>query len=456
MKPRRLIGMVIALAALLAAPASASALGLSGLVAEPPVDKDAGAHADFHIHLDLTSASDDIHDIRISLPPGQIGNPLATPQCTLAQFNGSGSCPANTQVGTVVTQVTALGLLPLAVNGKLFNLVPNPGEPARFGVFLSPTGGLLPLGDIRLQSSVELRPDFGLDTVIDSIPNTASGLPLDINSMDITLFGGTPHPAFARNPTSCDQATTNFLAHSYAAPSTPVTGSASYTPTNCGALDFSPSFSAVVSGVPSGAPTNVITSIDQDADEAGLLKAVVQVPSDFNPNAALLGAPCDQTSFEAGNCPPGTVVGSAIASSPLLSAPLTGPVELVAHGTFPDIGLDLRGQLHLLLKGSLDISKTTTFDGLPDIPIAHFQLTFTQPPGLLGTTRDICVGAPPLFHADFTGYNGATTSVDAPATVQGPCGASASVAKKKCKKHKKKNRAAEAKKKRCKKHKKKR
>src|SRR5262249_62188658 len=64
-----------------------------------------------------------------------------------------------------------------------------------------------------------------------------------------------------------------------------------------------------------------------------------------------------------------------------------------------------------------------TFSGLPDIPISRFQLTFTNPPGLLETSRDICVPPAPSFHADFTGYNGKSASVDSPATVDG-CGAS--------------------------------
>ena len=144
--------------------------------------------------------------------------------------------------------------------------------------------------------------------------------------------------------------------------------------------------------------------------------------------------------FEAGNCSPSTVVGSAVAASPLLSQPLSGPVELVdAGGSLPNLGLDLQGQLHLLLQGTIDITKVVTFDGLPDIPIAHFALTFGSSPGFLGTSRDLCTPPPPVFHADFTGYNGATTSVDAPATIEGPCGPSAPVTKKKCKKHKKKH-----------------
>ena len=88
------------------------------------------------------------------------------------------------------------------------------------------------------------------------------------------------------------------------------------------------------------------------------------------------------------------------------------------------------------------------FAGLPDIPIAHFQLAFTNPPGLLIANRDLCVGPPPVFHADFTGYNGASTSVDSTATVQG-CGGGSGGTAVKCKKKAKKKRkhhAAESKK----------
>ena len=322
-----------------------------------------------------------------------------------------------------------------------------------------------------LQSGVQLRSDFGLNTVIKNIPNKTSGLNTTIHSQDITLFGKAPGTgkSFMRNPTSCGSHTTSFSATPYTG--TSASGHASFTTTNCGALDFSPAFTAEVGGpgqTANGVATNASTSILQDTDEAGLLKAVVKVPSDLNPNATIFfGGACDQASFKAGACPANTVVGLATAASPLLSQPLVGNVELVTgSGPIPNLGLDLKGQLHLLLQGSVDISagNTVTFGdvppGLPDIPISRFQLTFTNPPGLLGTARDLCTPPPPVFHADFTGYNGATTSVDSPATVDG-CGATSGANASKCKKHKakkkhkKKHRAAESKKKH-KKHKKKR
>jgi hypothetical protein len=250
-----------------------------------------------------------------------------------------------------------------------------------------------------------------------------------------------------RNPTSCGPATTTFSAVPYSGAN--ASGQASFTPTNCGALDFSPSFSARVGGPgqtgPGRVPTTVTTSIDQDLDEAGLVQAQVQVPSnDLVPDPNLLGSQCDPAAFQASACPSTTIVGSAIAASPLLSQPLAGNVVMLNNGTpIPDIGLDLNGQLHLLLRGSLTLSELVTFAGLPDIPISHFQLTFGPQPGLLTANRNLCAPPAPRFHADFSGYNGANSSVDAAATVDG-CGAG----KPKCKKaHKKrKHRAAEAKK----------
>jgi hypothetical protein len=473
-RKRVIVTLLAAAALLVAVPASAQALTLSNLTAAPASNQ-AGAHSNFHLHMDFDDGQ--VKDLTVGLPPGVVGDPSATPLCTVAQLNAD-TCPANTKVGSVVANATVTVVaLPVTLNvsGDLYNLTPQPGEPARFGIVLRPLKGdlcallpadlcaLLPnlLPPVILQSGVSLRPDFGLNTVINNIPNTTSGLPTTINSQDITLFGTAPGTSrsFMRNPTSCEQHTTNFTAVPYTGST--ATGSANFTTTGCDNLDFSPSFTAEVGGpgqTTNGVPTTATTAILQDNDEAGLLRAVVKVPNDLNPNGALFfGPPCEQANFIAGTCPANTVVGLATATSPLLSQPLIGNVSLVRNpgGTFPRLGLDLKGQLHLLLQGTTDIAggNTVTFGdvppGLPDIPISRFQLTFTPSPGLLGTSRDICVPPSPIFHADFTGYNGATTSVDARATVDG-CGPTSPTTKAKCKKAKKKKgkkRAAEAKKK---------
>jgi hypothetical protein len=461
--PRRLIGILIAAAALLVAgPASAqAAFTVTGSVT---TNANAGAHSDVHIHVGF--AQGQVKDLTIGLPPGMVGDPNATPLCSVAQLNAD-ACSTNTKVGSVTANatVTVAGpvTVPVTVNGDLYNLTPQPGEPARFGIVLRPLALPPPLPsvlpNIILQSGVQLRPDFGLDTIINNIPNSTSGFSTTINSQDITLFGtapGTGKP-FMRNPTSCGNHTTNFSAVAYNDESD--TASATFPTNNCGALDFSPAFTAIVGGpggTAQGGQTTAITSIDQDNDEAGLINAHVFVPPDLAPNTLtdLLSHRCPPADFQAGTCLGNTVVGNAIATSPLLSQGLAGQVFLVDNGgLLPNIGLDLRGQLHLLLQGSLNVDKSVTFGdlppGLPDIPISHFQLSFTNPPGLLIANRDLCVGPPPVFHADFMGYNGANTSVDSPASVQG-CGAGSGTGGNaaKCKKAKKKrkHRAAESKK----------
>jgi hypothetical protein len=454
--PRRLIGIVIAAAALLVAlPASAQALSLSGLSAAP-ASTQAGAHSNFTIQMSFGGGQ--VKDLTVGLPPGMIGNPNAAPLCTVAQLNST-SCPSETIVGHVdaTAQVSVLGIplpVPITASGSLFNLTPQAGEPARFGIVLNPLGipGLQP---IILQSAVQLRPDFGLNTVINNIPNTTllSG-DTTILSQVITLFGTAPGTgkAFMRNPTSCGTNTTSFSATPYSGASD--TDTASFTTTNCGALDFSPSFTALLAGAAQGTPTTAVTSIDQDNDEAGLRDAHVFVPPDLAPNTLtdLLSHRCAPADFQAGTCLDNTVVGNAIATSPLLSQALAGQVHLVDNGggLLPNVGLDLRGQLHLLLQGSLNADKSVTFAGLPDIPISHFQLAFTNPPGLLIANRNLCVGPPPVWHVEFTGYNGANTAVDSTSSVSGSCeggngGTGGKCAKKKAKK--KHHRAAESKKK---------
>ena len=485
---RRLACLLLAAVAVAAVlPGSTLANSFSG-VTGAPASLQAGAHSNFSLHLGFSpgSSADSVKDLTIALPPGEIGDPNATPFCSTAALNAD-SCPSNTVVGTASTSINLLGLLPspLPVTGNIYNVQPHAGEPARFGIALHalpisiPVLGSVLLPPVILQSGVQLRQnDFGLNTVVNNAPNSAAlvelgGLqlpvPISITAMDLTLDGiapGTGKP-FLRNPTSCTPHRVGVFATSWAAPSTTFAASAPpFTPTGCGSLPFSPTLSARV-GAPGSTsagrkPTNVSTSIDQKNGEAGLLRAQVQVPSnDLVPDANLLGSQCDPAAFLASACPSSTIVGSAQAASPLLTQPLSGPVEMVANGTaVPNVGLDLNGQLHLLLQGSLTLSELVTFDGLPDIPISHFALTFGPQPGLLQSNRNLCAEPRPVFHADFLGYNGATSSVDTTAKVDG-CGATLGKCKKskKHRKHGHKSDASAAKKhhkQKCKKHKKKR
>jgi hypothetical protein len=461
----RLAGLLAFAACMVAlTPASAQAISVSGTAA--PTDLKAGAHSDFKIHISLGGAT---KDLTIGLPPGEVGDPNAAPFCSVSQLNAD-SCPANTKVGTASTIVNLLTLLPnpLPVTGNIYNLAPHPGEPARFGIALHALtlpGGLnnLILPPVILQSGVQVRQtDFGLDTVVKNIPSSATVLvlggtninvPISINTMDLSLFGvapGTGKP-FLRNPTSCGLLHASFTAVSSTGATAVAASNPPFSLTGCGKLPFSPGFSARLGAAGQNKPLGhppVSTTIKQDIGEAGLRNATVFLPPDLGVNLVKLNQICPLPSFNAAACPASTVVGNAVATSPLLAQPLTGPVVLVQSLVLPDIGLNLSGPLSLNLHGALDFSGSVTFQGLPDIPISTFRLTFSGgPDGLNVANRNLCAPPRPLFRVNFTGYNGAKTSVDTRARVDG-CGAVLG----KCKKGKKhrKNRAAEA----AKKHKK--
>jgi hypothetical protein len=447
-RSRGIWGGIVAAAAcvvaLVTAPAAFGAFELTNLSAAP-ADTNAGANSDFAISLDTPDTAD-LKDLTIHLPPGLVGNPLATTTCTEDQLNAD-ACPAASDVGDVSNAVTLTVQtlpppipplsLPQTVNGNLYNVVPRAGEPARFGIVLDSSpipglpGGVFP--KIILQSGAVLRPsDLGLDTVLNDLPNSAQVASLltagvHINSTSLTLSGkvGNPPKGFIRNPTSCGTHTVGFDADSYDGQT--ATGSTTFDTVNCEAEPFTPELSAHVKPGPKGEAVEVSTTISQTIEEAGLQTAQVTLPKELFGSGAV-GRGCLDADFQAGNCPPNTIVGTAVAASPLQSQPLTGPVALVqagsAPGGLPDIGLDLRGALGLKLKGTValtpDARNVVTFAGLPDIPISEFTLTFSGGPGgITFATKDLCTDPKPplIFDADFASFSGATLHVSPTATV---------------------------------------
>ena len=426
---------------LVAAPAATAAFGLTGLSATP-ASTQAGANTDFTIHLGITDPGHDLRNLTVHLPPGLVGNPLATTTCTEAQL-AADSCPAASQVGTVSNDVliSVLGILdlPQTVSGKIYNVVPRSGEPARFGIVLSalplppPLNGLI-LPPIKLQSPASLRQsDFGLDTMLTNLPRTAEvalGITADITITGVTLTlngtAGTPPRGFIRLPTSCGTHTVGFDATAY--DSQTAAGQTTFSTTNCAALPFAPGFAAKLRPMgKNGLKPEVQTTITQTIAEAGLKRAQVILPHDLGADNAVLNNQCSQAQFAAGTCPQSSILGTAVAQSPLQSQALTGPVALLTPPTpgLPQVGLDLRGPLALKLKGSFVITDQGTgvvFDGLPDIPISTFQLTFNGgDSGLVLASRQVCDPPPLNFATSFLSHAGTARTGSTAATVEGKC-----------------------------------
>jgi hypothetical protein len=408
---------------------SASAITVSGVNADPASNQ-AGANSNLSISFDLSGGSP--KDLVIHLPPGLVGNPLATKTCTEAQLKQD-ACPAASRVGNISNDVQIGGLVPQTANGVIYNVKPRKGEPARFGFVLSAP----PADKIVLQSPASLRPsDFGLDTTLRNLPRTATVLgvpvPITITGASLTLQGkvGNPKKGFLRLPTSCGTHTLTVDATPYSG--SPGSASDTFDTTGCQSLPFSPEFSADITQ--RGRLRNAVelsTSIKQTIDEAGLKRATVKLPSELGPNLDRFINSCPPPDFAAGTCPEAARVGVARAESPLQSEALAGPVYVVAGpspSSLPSLGLDLRGPLSLKLTGNLGIEtvpqgirSSVTFDGLPDIPISDFTLTFDGgPDGLNVASRSPCAKPPFGFDASFLSHAGQAKDLKIAATAS--CG----------------------------------
>jgi hypothetical protein len=409
-------GATIVAALTLLAPASAYAFKPVSVTAAP-ADTQAGANSNFALHFAVEEPERDLKAFVIHLPPGEVGAVTATPLCTQAQFAAK-ACPANTQVGTTTTHATAFPTpitgVAVDVPGKLYNLAPVGKEPARLGIRLTPAVG----DEILLQSIVTVRPaDGGLDSSTDGLPRTSALGPIDINAVDITLFGkaGNPAKGFVSNPTSCGPATTTVDATAY--DGTQGSGSAAFTPTGCDKLAFAPTLSATLDpGAKDGRPT-ITTVVESPAGQANARSVQITLPAGLGAVITTLNHACPEAQFDQGACAANAQIGTAKAETPALAAPLEGPVSLVKPDAspLPKLVIDLHGPIDLRLGVIVGFGAggrlQSTLDGLPDTALSRFTLTLVGgPDGLLSNARDLCTAPIARVDATFAGQNGATSS----------------------------------------------
>jgi hypothetical protein len=391
----------------LMAPAARADITVDALTLTPSTTA-AGQPAQIAMHAEF-STGDAVKDLVVHLPPGLVGNPRAVGACPQAQFAADPStCPAAAKVGT-----TSVGTTLIPVSGDVYNLVPDAGEPARLGVSLMN-------GSIKQTVLASLRADGGLDTIIRDLPNRdpVLGVPLAVKSLDLTL-----DKRFMTNPTSCGAGAASVDATSYGGAHG--SRSTTFTTDRCAALPFAPKLTASVDAL---GPKEAVhspalqTLIAVPAGDAAIAKTVVTLPPRVTVDVSRIKKVCTLEQQAADACPPESTIGSVRAQTPLLAAPLTGPVQLAAvpGGVLPGLRLTLGGAVQLRLAGSLVLGKPidTVFDGIPDTPLSTLALAFAggSPLKVIG---DPCTGGLLRMTGAFTGHNGAQASSPTRVKVRG-------------------------------------
>ena len=326
-----------------------------------PSTTQAGASADVTISatFDRTPTSVALH-----LPPGLVGNPRAATPCTVADFE-VGDCGDDSKVGTASasgTIVLAVLPVPITATGTVYELVPQPGEPARLGVDVSSLGI-----HVRNQASVALRPDGGLDSTIARLDKgpltTLTSLSLELLARFMTL------------PTSCQPAATTIEV-----PPNPPAAS-SFTPTGCGRVPFAPTIAASLETTQRVVPSGATLSVNVPDRNAHVRRAEIVLPvgTTLSPGVASGLVACTDEQLAADSCPAASRIGTVSFATPLLSAPLGGsvyfaaPFRLFVAAAGSGVSVKLKGDV------SLDPATgriTTVFDNLPQVPFSSFALTF--------------------------------------------------------------------------------
>lgn len=380
----------------------------------------AGAFSPFVMHLRRGDGSQNFAAVTVSPPPGLIAKLAGVAQCsdadlaaaaakTGAEEKASPSCPAGSQVGSVVAGAGA-GPSPYYAPGKVYMAGPYKGAPLSLAVVTPATAGPFDLGTIVVRVAVQVDSKTAQITAVsDPLPTILKGIPLDIQSVDLVLDRG----QFTRTGTSCDPTSVGGLLTSTLGQVASL--SSRFQLADCSSLGFKPRLALHLKGgitrSKNPALTAVLTPRPGDANIASL--SVAMPHSEFLDQAHIRTV-CTRVQFAADQCPPASVYGTATVITPLLDYPLTGNVYLrSSDNTLPDLVPDLRGPAWQPLKleaagrtDSIHGGIRNTFDFIPDAPITKVVLRLQGgKKGLLENSRNICAKT---FRATvrYTAHNG--------------------------------------------------
>jgi hypothetical protein len=336
-------------------------------------------------------------------------------------------------------------------------VIPQPGEPeapiyltgpyegAPFGLsIVTPViAGPFDLGTIVTRAKIEVdRRTAQITVTTDPLPQIVKGVPTDLRVVDAVI----DRPGFMFNPTNCSPQSFSGAATSSQGAAAPI--SSPFQVGSCQSLKFKPDFKVSTSAHPSRAngasltarvvyPTSALGN-NQATSQANIAYVKVSLPKQLPSQLETLRKACLARVFETNpaDCPAGSVVGHATATTPVLPVPLTGPAYFVSHGgeAFPSLIIVLQGDnVTVDLEGTTFISKqgitSSTFKQVPDVPVGTFQLTLPQGPHAALTAilpakahGSIC-GQKLVMPTVFKGQNGAEIRQNTKITPTG-CGRS--------------------------------
>lgn len=386
----------------------------------------AGAYSTSRLVIQRPDGHRLIKKLSLSLPQGAVGSLAAVPLCSSGAAQ-TGACGEGSRIGSIATTVgTGAGLLD--VTGAIYLGEPvQAGDAASIVIVIPAKVGPVDLGQVVVVNRVRLRQtDGGIDVESADIPTILGGIPLSVRRIEITV----DREGFFLNPTGCDPRSFVATFTSDGIPSATATATATTQATGCESLPFSPRLRMIAGArgqTAKGAHPPLRAIVTQIQGEAAIAGTRVLLPDVLRPNLPQLqkpGALCQAADLAQGACSPVSKVGTAVATTPLLPTPLSGPIHLVVEPgqVLPNLAVLLGGAVSLRLdaKNAIEGVRTVnTFEGIPDVPVTSFELSITGgPSGILNAFSDLC-DSRSSADATFRSHSGRSFSSRPPLEVEG-------------------------------------
>ena len=355
----------------------------------------AGSYSPFVLKLKREDGSQRFSGLNVTLPPGLTGKIAGLQECSQASIDaavarsdeGAGavelahpSCPSGSEIGVV--HVGAGSGAPMYVTGRAYFAGPYKGAPFSIVIVTPAVAGPFDLGTVVVRAVLYIDPYTAQVSVkSDPFPTILAGIPLDVRSLNVDMN----RKEFTLNPTSCSVMSVTGQESSTAGQTAGL--SDRFQAGGCTTLPFHPTFEASTSGVTSrkeGASLTV--HVGSSTGQANIAKVHVMLPKQLPSRLETLKGACTESVFAAnpGACPAGSAVGTAVAHTPILASPLTGPAYIVSHGgaAFPDLEVVLQGEgVTIILDGKTNIKNGITessFETVPDAPVSSFELSLPE------------------------------------------------------------------------------
>jgi hypothetical protein len=396
------------------------------------LNNSAGSFSPFYMRLTRRDGDQDLTRFSAKLPPGMVAKLAGTTECpdaaiaaakakTGIQEQEAPSCPASSQIGRALGGA-GVGSQLLYVPGKIYLAGPYLGAPLSVVAMVPAVAGPFDVGNVVVRQALRINPRTAEVTAdgasSDPLPHILAGIPLKVR--DIRVY--VDKPQFTLNPTSCSPfATVASIWGGGAdvissADDSPLGASARFQAADCASLGFKPRLALNLKGGTKRGGHPVLTgTYTPRPGDANLKQLVLRLPHSAFLDQAHIKTICTRVQFAAGagngaGCPQGAVYGHATAYTPILEAPLSGPVYLRSSShNLPDFVAALHGKIDVEAVARIDSKNggiRATFDETPDAPLTKVVVKMQgAKKGLIVNSTNLCASVH-RADAQFTGQNG--------------------------------------------------